>query len=574
MTQHWAGTIVNRLLAAGVGHFFISPGSRSTPLVVAVMESGADYTIHFDERGASFAALGYSLQSEMIAAWITTSGTAVANGFPAIVEASVSGIPLVLLTADRPPELRDAGSNQTIDQVKLFGEHVRKFVDVPAPTTEISSHDLASIVGRAMRYVRYPNSGPVHINCMFRKPLEPTQGEASASVADSVSTSYIPPRVKASSSNVERLHSILSESNRPLFVVGSLEQSAARRVAELAESTGAVVFADARSGLRTGNPFSPNVVAYQDLVLQSSEISMLVQPDVVLMFGERMTSRHVYDYVDSAKVKTIRVTDSPSIVDPSRNLWAEIICDVASLCDDIVDVADGDLGSRDLDYLEYWTRLSGHAENILDAAPQINSELTEPAIARAITKLLPSESCFHVSSSMPIRDVDTFGLRRSKVVSITSNRGASGIDGTIATARGVQIGGGRTTTIFTGDLAFLHDLNSLALARDDSPPFIIVVVNNDGGGIFSMLPISEHQKYFEEGFGTPHGYSFEFAARLFRYDYQNPETLSEFESAYLRATTSDSPTIIEVATRRDENVHVHEKLRELVRTEVAKISNH
>jgi 2-succinyl-5-enolpyruvyl-6-hydroxy-3-cyclohexene-1-carboxylate synthase len=357
-------------------------------------------------------------------------------------------------------------------------------------------------------------------------------------------------------------------------VVGSLERSAARRVAELAESIGAVVFADARCGLRTGNPFSPNVVAYQDLVLQSSEISLLMQPDVILMFGERMTSHHVYDYVERANVNTIRVTDSPSIVDPSRSLSAEIICDVAGLCDDIVEVADGNLGTRDLEYLEYWTRLSGHAESILDTAPQINSELTEPAIARAITKLLPSESCFHVSSSMPIRDVDTFGLRRSKAASITSNRGASGIDGTIATARGVQIAGGRTTTVFIGDLAFLHDLNSLALASDDSLPFIIVVVNNDGGGIFSMLPISEHQKYFEEGFGTPHGYSFECAARLFRYEYKNPETLSEFESAYLRATTSDGPTIIEVATRRDENVQIHEKLQELVRTEIAKISNH
>ena len=566
MTERWASIIVKRLLAAGVGHFFISPGSRSTPLVLAILESGAEYTIHFDERGSAFAALGFSLQGDKIGAWVTTSGTALAHGFPAIIEASISRVPLVLLTADRPPELRNAGANQTVDQTKIYGGYVRHFLDLPAPTSDISESDLASLVGRASRYLRYPDPGPLHINCMFRKPLQPAETSVIqvASTEEVSSTRYSTPRYRASRAEQENFHSMILGSKRVLFLVGALDGSSTRAVAELAEAVGAVVFADARSGLRSGSPFCPNVVSYFDLILQSADDASLLRADCVVSFGERMTSKYAYEYADASDAQRIRVTNSAAIVDPSRNLSMEIVAEVKRFCRDSVKLFLDVPSTPDPQYLEYWKKNDVHVGEVLDSSTYLTESMTEPAVARSITKLLPAESWLHVASSMPIRDIDSFGLKRSKAHRITCSRGASGIDGTIATARGLQLGDERPITVLIGDLAALHDLNSLALAKSATTSFVIVVVNNDGGGIFSMLPISEHKKYFEQGFGTPHGLTFEGAASMFGCEYYRPASLSKFESAYLHATSNQSVSIIEVSTDRSENVDVHREIRSIV----------
>lgn len=567
MNSRWGHAIIDELSASGVGHFFICPGSRSTPLALAVAERGYPSTVHYDERGAAFAALGYGAATGKPAAWITTSGTAVANGLPAVVEASISNIPMALVTADRPPELRNTGANQTIDQVEIFGSYVRGFVDVPPPGGDFDEAILRTTVHEKM-VVKSPGPGPVHFNCMFREPLV-SPSDAVAPTGSQVNVDR-PLQVKdgvspMDSSALDAIVGQVRSSEKVLLVVGGgLSDDDEEAIAGLSGILRCPIFADIRTGLRRGTVMAAGVVHNFDLLLQSKH--GFEKPEVVIHFGERMTSKFVYAFLNDEAIQQSRIDLWGKVVDPDRRLDHVVRLDVGEACRSMVEILTRDRrrkgASGSGEYNEGWQKSSAAVRGLLPKIRAARYELTEPSLAYNVSRLMPADGNLILAASMPVRDMDSYATHEAARMRVFSNRGASGIDGTIATASGIAIANGHPTVVVTGDLALLHDLNSLPLVPKDVP-FTIVAINNDGGGIFSFLPVAGLTPYFERMFGTPHGLNFEAAADMFGFQYEAPATLRDFERVFLSSSVSGR-TLIEVRTDRSENVALHREIVSLV----------
>lgn len=589
----WAGLIVEELVRCGVGLFVLAPGSRSTPLVTAIAaHPKARHRIHFDERGTAFFALGYARATGRPAAWITTSGTAVANGLPAAVEASVDGIPLLLLTADRPPELRETGANQTIDQVRLFGDYVRWQFDLPAPTPDVRPEAVLTTVDQAVYRARRPPAGPVHLNCMFREPLAPDPGGRSypddlRSLAawrgrNAPYTRYAASAPAVPGWEVEAIWEELSGIERGLVVAGRLPASVQHgAVLRLAERLGWPLLPDVGSGLRLGKAASSRVsVPFYDVALASEQFVAARPPEAVLHVGGRSTSKRLAQFLERHRPDPyVVVRERPSRLDPNHQVTHYVEADLGRFCEALTDLANRTSGVREADVQEAdvrtaawtsaWREASRAAEHGLARFFDGDGRLSEPGVARLVSQQLPKAHGLCLASSMPVRDMDAFAVPGSRGVPVASNRGASGIDGTVATAAGFAEGLGRPVTLVIGDLALLHDLNSLALLRHGGPPVIIVVLNNDGGGIFSFLPIAEHRGVFEPYFGTPHGLTFRAAADLFGLAYHHPVTTEAFGEAYASACAQGASALIEVTTERAANRVLHQELLEAVAVDAA-----
>jgi len=570
-TYLWTQLLVEELVRNGVETFFIAPGSRSTPLTVAVARHPTAKTVlHVDERGNAFAALGYGRATQTPAAWITTSGTAVANGLPAAVEASVDGVPLLLLTADRPPELRDTGANQTIDQVKIFGDYVRWQVDVPPPTDEIDPAYVLTTVDQAIHRTTRAPAGPVHVNCMFRKPLEPVESEGSVTVPTAVEkwaagtdpyTQCPTPVPTPSGPEVEALAEDLSSTGKGLVVAGRLDTAAAADAMQrLATYLGWPLVPDLTSRLRLGTGQGAGQVPYGDLVLTSETFREAHAPEAVLQVGGRFASKRLRLFLrDSTPETWAVVRPDPSRIDPDHRITHHVEADVPTVADALI--ARLDDGGGATDWRTAWTTASERAEAVVRTHADETDALTEPLMATVLTDEMPSNHALMAASSMPVRDLNRHGSTAAHAGPAYANRGASGIDGTVATAAGVATGRDGPVTLLIGDLALWHDLNGLALLQDR--PVVVVVVNNDGGGIFHFLPIREHDD-FDPYFTTPHGRTFEDAAATFDLPYHRPETPTDFRAAYEEACRSGESALIEVETNREVNRRVHEALERRV----------
>lgn len=567
----WAQLLVEELVRSGVDTFFLAPGSRSTPLTTAVARHPtAQPVIHFDERGTAFAALGYGRATGRPAGWITTSGTAVANGFPAVVEAATDGVPLLLLTADRPPELRDTGANQTIDQVKVFGEYARWQFDLPTPTTDIAPRMVLTTADQAVHRATRPPSGPVHLNCMFRKPLEPrpdgidhdeyTRALASWAEQSAPHTRYPSAWPSCSEAETAAVGEAVSGAERGLLIAGRLNTEAERAaVQRIAQHLDWPLLPDVTSGLRFGA--SDLCIAHADQLLTSPAFREAHTPDVVMHIGGRFVSKRLRQYVDAATpAHRIVVRPDPSRIDPDHRVTHHIEHDVTHFCTVMVDQV------KATEEQSSWREAWGAAERVvraeIDQFAQEADVLSEPLVVYRTTQHIPSGHALVLASSMPVRDANRYGCAEGASVSAFANRGASGIDGTVATAAGVAAGRDAPATLVIGDLALLHDLNSLALLRDRS--VIVIVLNNDGGGIFHFLPIAEHDDVFDPYFTTPHHRSFEQAAAMFDLDYAQPTTDDAFVEAYRAACDRGQSALIEVKTDRTENRALHEALEQRI----------
>ncbi|MBN1869268.1 MAG: 2-succinyl-5-enolpyruvyl-6-hydroxy-3-cyclohexene-1-carboxylic-acid synthase [Candidatus Omnitrophica bacterium] len=566
----WADVMVEEFIRNGVDHFCISSGSRSAPLALAVARNlKAKSFIHFDERGNGFRALGITSATGCPCAVITTSGTAAANLFPAIVEASKKKLPMVVLTADRPPELRFTGAHQTIDQVKMFGEYVRWQFDMPCPTTDIPLEFVLTTMDQAaFRSVSNP-AGPVHINCMYREPLAPVKTRSNwASYIESVKewqravnayTKYVMPKPALTQSDIDDTASKIKKIKSGIIAVGKLhnprEQNA---VLKLAEKLQWPVFADISSGLRLGLHHK-NVIHYFDQILISKRFQESFRPDGVIHLGGRMTSKRWYEYMQAAcPGQYIMALNHPLRHDPLHHVTTRIHSDIAGFCRSLENKIPQRRANRSLLRLQ---RLNTRVHHEINAFLKEKDDLSEPQTARLITELIPKGDGLFLANSMPIRDTDMFGTPYGNAAILGSNRGASGIDGTIATAAGFACGLERRVTLLTGDLAFLHDLNSMAMLGGLKDPMVIVVLNNNGGGIFSFLPIGQYQADFERYFGTPHNLTFSAVADLFGLNYARPETPLEFAKIYTVALKSRTTTIIEIMTHRGYNLKAHNELQ-------------
>lgn len=579
LTHLWATLIVEELVRSGVTHFFLAPGSRSTPLTTAVARHPkAQRTMHFDERGTAFAALGYGRAAGRPAAWITTSGTAVANGMPAAVEAATDGVPMLLLTADRPPELRATGANQTIDQVKIFGDHVRWTFDLPVPTDRIEPSMVLTTVDQAVyRTMRGP-TGPVHLNCMFRKPLEPAPTGIPDGYADALDTwadsnapytTYPVPVSSVSASTVDALAADMSDITKGIVVAGRLDTDAeARHVAALAEALGWPLVPDPTSYLRTGATGSSTRIGYFDQILASEAFRVRQTPEAVLHVGGRVVSKQLRLYVKQAQPRlNVVVRPDPSRLDPDHQRTHHIESDVGAFCTALRHRMEGQERPAATSWTKAWQAANDRAARVLDAFADEADAINEPLVARLVTEHRPEAHALVVASSMPIRDVDRYAHPQGHGGPVFANRGASGIDGTVATAAGVARGTGSPVTLIIGDLALLHDLNSLALLRD--VPVVVVAVNNSGGGIFHFLPIAHYDDVFEPYFGTPHEQDFEHAAALFGLPYHQPGTAAHFAKTYRATCATGTSALIEVRTERYANHDLHRMLEARIAAAVA-----
>jgi 2-succinyl-5-enolpyruvyl-6-hydroxy-3-cyclohexene-1-carboxylate synthase len=567
----WAYLIVEELLRCGIDFFCVAPGSRSTPLVAALAANErARSLIHFDERGTAFAALGYARATGRAAAWITTSGTAVANGLPAVVEAATDGVPMVLLTADRPPELRQTGANQTIDQPDIFGDYVRWRFDLPAPDPNIDPAMVLTTVDQAAYRAGRTPQGPVHLNLMFREPFvsdseDVLSGPSSWEQSNSPYTSYAATNPAVDEMEIRNLWETLRPVRRGLVVASRLSsRKQGEAVLRLADTLGWPLLPDIGSQVRLG---AEGLVAHYDALLAGDSFAQTHAPEAVVHVGGRAISKRLEQFLAGSRPDPyVVVRENPFRLDPAHRVTHSVEANVLDFCSALVRTATEDSRAIDSSWSAGWREASEEVARHLDGIS--SGEPNEPLVARVLSRNVPPDHGLVVASSMPVRDLDTYAATDGAPVPVAANRGASGIDGTVATAAGFARGLGRPVTLLIGDLALLHDLNSLAMLRDVH--VIVVVLNNDGGGIFSFLPIAGHEEFFEPYFGTPQGVGFEPAAKMFGLAYKRPGTIEDFVEVYSSACARGSSTLIEIQTDRRENVALHRRLLQEVADRVEK----
>ncbi|WP_022836787.1 2-succinyl-5-enolpyruvyl-6-hydroxy-3-cyclohexene-1-carboxylic-acid synthase [Salisaeta longa] len=567
-THLWTRLLVEALVRHGVDTFFIAPGSRSTPLTVAVAQHPqARAVVHVDERGTAFAALGYGRATQRPAGWITTSGTAVANGMPAVVEAATDDVPMLLLTADRPPELRDTGANQTIDQVKLFGSYARWQVDLPPPTPAIDLAYVLTTAAHAVHQAVRGPMGPVHVNAMFRKPLDPVPDGRDATndlaplaqwlAGDAPYTTYPVPAASVPEA-AARCMADWQDGVRGLVVAGRLDTADDRAAAQrMAAHLGWPLVADVTSGLRTGAVEALRI-AYADQLLAADAFANRHAPEAVLHLGGRAVSKRLRQYLAAHGPRwRIVVRPSPSRLDPDHRVthhWETALPALAEV------LTSHDAPPRLSAWCDAWQQADAQAARVLMAYADGADALSEPLVARTVAAARTPGQPLVCASSMPVRDMNRYANPSAPGGPIYANRGASGIDGTVATAAGLAHATGQAVLLLIGDLALWHDISSLALLQH--APVTVVVVNNDGGGIFHFLPIAEHTDVFEPYFGTPHGRSFTHAAATYQLPYAAPATPQALREA-LR-THNGTSALIEVRTGREQNRSVHAQLEQRI----------
>jgi 2-succinyl-5-enolpyruvyl-6-hydroxy-3-cyclohexene-1-carboxylate synthase len=572
MNQLWGYLIVEELIRSGVDYFVISPGSRSTPLTVAVAQNQqAKKIICLDERAAAFHAIGYARATGNPAVLICTSGTAAANYLPAVIEASIDNIPLIILSSDRPPELRQTGANQTINQVNLYGDYPTWQFDLPCPTADINPNMVLTTIDLAVSRARQAPGGVVHLNCMFREPLAPIEDipvEIPASLEKwrnnrSPYTRYANKLTIPTTAEIESLIDTIASTTKGILVVGKLKSTAEMNaVIQLAARLNWAVFADVQSGLRFRQDL-PNLIHYFDRLLLADRSIELEQLDAIVQIGTRIVSAQWFKWIEKhPPTNYIAIANSAERYDPSHLVSLRIESDITYICEQLCQQLPQLSPSIWVDRLRADSdKISVTAANFLKT-----SKLTEPLIARTISELIPHQHGLWVGNSMPIRDLDMYGVgaldreKHPKNLRIGANRGTSGIEGAIASATGFAVGLQAPVTAIVGDLSSLYDLNSFALLQHNSQPVIVVIINNDGGGIFSFLPIAKSTQIFDTYFGTPHGLDFADAAAMFKIDYYHPHDREELIRDYHRSLANNRSAIIEVTTDRTENLQLHQAL--------------
>lgn len=560
-----AMAIVDEFLRCGLTHACMSPGSRSTPLALA-MDARPELNLHvsIDERSMSFLALGIAKASRTPVALLTTSGTATANLYPAVIEASHAGAPLIVLTADRPPELRDTGAGQTIDQIKMYGDSVRWFCEVGVPEARADSVPYwRSVACRAYSACQWPAPGPVHLNLAYRNPLIPVADPAGFPFdvdgrpdgAPWTQVSHSPMAV--TDADLEALRSELKAAERGLIVVGTYDGDPEPIVA-LAEALCWPLLAEATSNCRRGG----NAISTYDALVRQNGFWEDHRPDLVLRIGNVGTSSKLAALLDSS-VRQIAIEQS-GWLDPNRAVAWMVRAEPAGVCRALLEEMHPKAPS---DWLAGWREAEARATSAIDDYLAATDVLTEPGIARALGRALAEGSALMVASSMPVRDLDWF-MQSGQGVRILANRGANGIDGFVSSCLGVALSCfPHPTVALSGDLSLLHDQNGLLLASTSPPDIVFVVVNNNGGGIFSFLP-QAGEPGFEKLFGTPQHHAFAPLANNYGCSYRSIHSTSELAPALAEAAELGGVHIFEAVTDRGSNVEIHHQIWAKVGTAV------
>ena len=554
-TATFCATLVDEWLHCGVRHAVVSPGSRSTPIALEIANrQEIEMHIFHDERSAAFAALGIAKASGVPAILVCSSGTAAVEFHPAVVEAHHSETPILICTADRPAELQGVGAPQTIDQQNLYGVAIRKFVNAEV-ANDSESHTWRHIARDLFATSLGDVQGPVHLNLRFREPL---MGFATNLPPRSASDAVITKKVALPSSRSLRKLNKALESENGLIIAGP-ENYRVESILRLAENLGWPIVADPRSGTRVPNKL---VVAGADAILRDEDFSKRLRPDVVLRFGTLPASKVVNSWLSGSGANQVVITTTPSLTDPDRQCSLHIVSDIDELCAGLVSVHSKEsVRKRSLSWLDKWVAAEDSAQKAINAALADEPGLTEPGVARAIYALVPEASHLVVSSSMPIRDVEWFGAPRNGL-RVHANRGANGIDGVVSTAVGVALATRQPTTLLIGDIALLHDVNGLINLASRKIDLRIVVIDNNGGGIFSFLPQAQtlDEAKFEKIFGTPHDANIKMLAQAHQINTHELTNISDLAEVL----SQRGPWLARVVTDRQENVKVHERINQMV----------
>ena len=540
----FCATLVDEWIRQGITHAVVAPGSRSTPLAVAIARR-PELSLHVfhDERSAGFAALGIGRASGVPAVLLCTSGTAAAHFVAPVVEAHQSRVPMIVCTADRPPELRDVAAPQTIDQTKMFGNNVRWFQDPGVPSDD-ARHTWRSLARRALAASIGTLRGPVHLNLPFREPLLGEAGDLPAGDGGRI----VPATLGVDAVSVARLVPMVSGKNG-VIIAG---RGATAEVLTLAESLGWPVFADATSGLRECHG---NVIVGFDPVLRSARFTGNHVPAMIVRIGDPPASKVLAQWSVSTGARIIQVNDHESIVDPDHKVKVA----VSGPVDRIVALLAGSVSPAEPGWLASWMSAEAAAQKAITAHTDMH--FTEPTVARRVADTRAQGSNLVVSSSMPIRDIEWFGTV-TPGVAVHSNRGANGIDGVVSTAVGVALATARPTTLYIGDVAMVHDSNGLWGLMRRGVDLTVVVTNNDGGSIFSFLPQASQVDgdTFETLYGTPHGVDFSHLAAAHGVPFVRATSRAELD----RALAGSGTRLIEVVCDRSANVGAHEALNAAV----------
>jgi 2-succinyl-5-enolpyruvyl-6-hydroxy-3-cyclohexene-1-carboxylate synthase len=568
----YLAAFIGELVESGVTDVVVSPGSRSTPMALMMAEHpDLKVHIHIDERAAGFFALGIAKAKRKSVALLCTSGTATANYYPAIVEANISRVPLIVLTADRPHELRDVGAPQAIDQIHLYGRHVKWFVEMALPegTDELLRY-VQTVCARAIATSQMTPAGPVHLNFPFREPLIPQFEDPEIfkkykrlKGAISIQSGEL----TLSPNQLHRLSEVWSEEVNGIIVCGPMDLPLFEaQVVELANRLQFPILADPLSQLRSGSHNKQNIIDTYDTFLRNNEAKTILKPDIIIRFGAMPVSKALTIFMkENAQAVHYVIDGGGGWRDPNAVTSEMIYSDELLLCQAILPLLPE---RKESNFLEKWTKINSLTKHHL---AKINEEtgLSEGKLFYQLENLLPDESTVFVGTSMPIRDLDSFFHNNEKSLRIMANRGANGIDGIVSTALGAATVH-QPFYLVLGDLTFFHDLNGLVAAKLQEIPINIIVINNNGGGIFSFLPQAGHPKHFELLFGTPLGLDFKLAVEMFNGHFERITDWDHLSTSIGKNKAQAGLNVYEIETTRDNNVNEHRELWNFVSQEIEK----
>ncbi|MCB1117750.1 MAG: 2-succinyl-5-enolpyruvyl-6-hydroxy-3-cyclohexene-1-carboxylic-acid synthase [Chlamydiia bacterium] len=554
LNEQMAKTLIKELIHQGVRTFFIAPGARSAPLVTAAAEHPlAETIVHFDERALGFSALGYAKAKNAPAAIIVTSGTAVANLLPCAIEAAQSQTPLIILSADRPEDQIDCGANQAIDQKDIFSNYTTWSHHFDTPHAQQNCQAIRSVAAQA---VFRAASGPVHINCPFRKPLL-SENSTASNTPLRAHTIYTKSQLAPSEDDLMQIADRMSSIENGVIIVGSMHAwENAEEIESLARLLQWPIFADINSALRShGNIHG--LCRHHDLCISSLPKHEEMPVEGILHLGGPFVSNPLREWIAKHSPKTyIHIKSNPSRLDPLHLASHHIQSDPQTCINLLLNHLPGRSPSS---WMHLWNELSTVVSQRLNIFLDKQSTISELAALHALNKL-PQTAAAFIGNSMPIRDADALFYPKSETGPIFANRGASGIDGNIATAAGICRALQKPILAVVGDQTLLHDIGSLAMLKHLNHPLVILAINNSGGGIFSFLPLAKKQDIFEEHFAARHTLNFKQIAQSFNIKYENPKAISTLQDLIHESLAGVGPTLIEITTDRRDNFALHREL--------------
>ncbi len=534
----WASVLVETLVRLGLKTAVVSPGSRSTPLTLALANHPeVDAVPVLDERSAAFFGLGVAKRTGLPVVLVCTSGTAGANYYPAVIEARESRVPLLVLTADRPPELRDCASGQTIDQQKLFGDFPKGYAELAIPLPDLGMlRYLRQTIAQAWYRALSPTAGPVHLNCPFRDPLPPLPDGSVSHLEGLLNESFflgIHPKLPgtqtiASSESIEPVQHLWADCDRGLIVAGPAQPTDpaayCQAVAELSRHLNWPVLAEGLSPLRNHAELIPNLVSTYDAILRQPQWCEDLAADQVIQIGPLPTSKVLRQWLDQTNPQRWVLDAGVSNLDPLHGSTTHLPFSVEQLAPSLAEAQPSPSA-----YLETWLSLEQKVRHHLDSAFSEMEDICDSKVPWMMAQHLPPVTPVMIANSLPIRDVEWFWPLGNRHIRPFCNRGANGIDGTLSTALGIAHQG-PPTVLLTGDLALLHDTNGWLSVPRLQGHLTVILINNHGGGIFEMLPVAKFDPPFEEFFATPQTVDFNHLCAAYGVNYERVKSWKQLQA--------------------------------------------